>query len=1089
MSESLVPGQIYSAIYSGVPVYEMVTNGVPVMRRMSDGFLNATQILKVAGFNKPKRTKIIEREVLSGDHQKIQGGYGKYQGTWLPLREGKELAEKYHVEEQLRPLIEYDPSVTPPVPRPAVHRPSSSDASTPGVQSPITLEYTFDDLSDAESNTNQSDAATVSDVEATSSEEEVVSATRAAPPPPQPQTTPPQQSESQATTPPQYPFLIDSFFNSNDGSSALAQQFLTDLYGRDSQLQAASSSLSYLSGNNTQQASQASQASQAVQSAYHLAMLGLLSAAAHQPFSGLYPSTDSFYSGLNSLTGANANDTLPKLEELQPVPPQATHPEPAPSRKDRRKAKDAKRAAQTEAEEAARRAAQEDQRRRDILMNLYMHGDDAKKEIIKLLMDPTAPEKIEVNLSLDQDGGTALQYAATWGAIGVVKALIHQGADIDVRKRGETALMQAITSTNNFDLQTFPDLLAVLQELVYKKDDEGHTILHYVAEATSVRSNWPAAHYYARCLGEFLHKDRHGGRVKRYRGWLNAKDKVNGDTALHLACRNGSRLVVEILLRLGVDQEEVNFVGLTAVDVARHDTYMLRTLSLQGEKDDEVDYSEDSDFFYSSDDDGDSVRSPSPNPVEQSLHTRMMQRLGNIYGDRVSNILDTLMPSFSSRSGDETITGPHAALEIQATPREIEFARTQLQAAETEFRELREQRRHLEEMFEYAKELEQMLVEEPSKGSRKRKAGGSGGAGGEVGGEVLGRKRMRSPNPMVVEGADGVEMVGGQSPVLDAPSQFVQPDGGAYSLPAYQPTPERPAQQATHLATPATSPVGATDPSVSAAAVVAVAQAQPQVPSQPMLSEQQQQGVPVDSQVQSYVHPDASQSVYSSDAISSFLNSALIPFTDIPPTSFDASGSADPSNPTATATLPSSSLPSSLVLPPSDHQQQPWQLQPPQIQLQQLLPQSEAQPQPDQHQQPPPQLPSQEPQPPLLPQEQPQQQPLPSAQQQSQQQPQQQPAKPTRPTARSSETRMKAELADLQEQVAKSERNRQRMWRDLCDVRARREGKDRKFRKIIAACLGVGGGVVEGIVRGLEGEGGSGSSSDEDEGLVGGGGG
>ena len=73
---------IYTAIYSGVPVYEMVCQGVPVMRRMADSYMNATQILKVAKFNKPKRTKIIEREVLMGDHEKIQGGYGKYQGTW-----------------------------------------------------------------------------------------------------------------------------------------------------------------------------------------------------------------------------------------------------------------------------------------------------------------------------------------------------------------------------------------------------------------------------------------------------------------------------------------------------------------------------------------------------------------------------------------------------------------------------------------------------------------------------------------------------------------------------------------------------------------------------------------------------------------------------------------------------------------------------------------------------------------------------------------------------------------------------------------------------------------------------------------------
>ena len=34
------------SIYSGVPVYEMEVNRVAIMRRRSDGWLNATQILK-----------------------------------------------------------------------------------------------------------------------------------------------------------------------------------------------------------------------------------------------------------------------------------------------------------------------------------------------------------------------------------------------------------------------------------------------------------------------------------------------------------------------------------------------------------------------------------------------------------------------------------------------------------------------------------------------------------------------------------------------------------------------------------------------------------------------------------------------------------------------------------------------------------------------------------------------------------------------------------------------------------------------------------------------------------------------------------
>lgn len=79
MSTSQAP-QIFKATYSGVPVYEMQCKNVAVMRRKADSYLNATQILKVAEFDKPQRTRILEREVQKGQHEKIQGGYGKYQG-------------------------------------------------------------------------------------------------------------------------------------------------------------------------------------------------------------------------------------------------------------------------------------------------------------------------------------------------------------------------------------------------------------------------------------------------------------------------------------------------------------------------------------------------------------------------------------------------------------------------------------------------------------------------------------------------------------------------------------------------------------------------------------------------------------------------------------------------------------------------------------------------------------------------------------------------------------------------------------------------------------------------------------------------
>ncbi|RKO90364.1 transcription regulator HTH, apses-type DNA-binding domain-containing protein [Blyttiomyces helicus] len=94
------------AIYSGIPVYELSSNGVAVMRRKGDSYVNATHILKVAGIEKGRRTKILEREIHSGEHEKIQGGYGKYQGTWIPIYRARELAEEYNLTDALGPLLD-----------------------------------------------------------------------------------------------------------------------------------------------------------------------------------------------------------------------------------------------------------------------------------------------------------------------------------------------------------------------------------------------------------------------------------------------------------------------------------------------------------------------------------------------------------------------------------------------------------------------------------------------------------------------------------------------------------------------------------------------------------------------------------------------------------------------------------------------------------------------------------------------------------------------------------------------------------------------------------------------------------------------
>ena len=88
------------ATYSETDVYECYIRGFEtkiVMRRTKDDWINITQVFKIAQFSKTKRTKILEKESNDMQHEKVQGGYGRFQGTWIPLDSAKFLVNKYEI--------------------------------------------------------------------------------------------------------------------------------------------------------------------------------------------------------------------------------------------------------------------------------------------------------------------------------------------------------------------------------------------------------------------------------------------------------------------------------------------------------------------------------------------------------------------------------------------------------------------------------------------------------------------------------------------------------------------------------------------------------------------------------------------------------------------------------------------------------------------------------------------------------------------------------------------------------------------------------------------------------------------------------
>lgn len=104
-------------------VYESTYNDIPLMRRCDDNWVNATQILKIAGYGKAQRTRILEKEVHQHEHRKIQGGFGRFQGTWVPLEFARKLAQVHNLTKDQVKVLYYDPAIDGPLPKKMKHRP------------------------------------------------------------------------------------------------------------------------------------------------------------------------------------------------------------------------------------------------------------------------------------------------------------------------------------------------------------------------------------------------------------------------------------------------------------------------------------------------------------------------------------------------------------------------------------------------------------------------------------------------------------------------------------------------------------------------------------------------------------------------------------------------------------------------------------------------------------------------------------------------------------------------------------------------------------------------------------------------------
>jgi len=518
----------------------MEVNGVAVMRRRNDSWLNATQILKVAGIEKGKRTKVLEKEILIGEHEKVQGGYGKYQGTWIKFERGLEFCRQYGVEEMLRPLLTYDMGQDGGIA-------GRGGMDTPTKEQAMAAQRKRLYNAGSETRSTGQSGTFFKNISSTASHA-VAAISKARYDSPAPR----MRNNNTSNRP--------SSFSRQSSQQHLESQESAFPGGSQQSMQSFTSENSYgLNGHDSAYATQSAAYS-------HMQSNGEFQ---EPPRKRMRPSpsvsmsqqtNDAFYDiSMREATPTEPNESFVYHQMSQHIPEQEETPIPLPPLP----------MVNTQTAES----------KRALLMSLFMNPSQTDFTSHEAFLTLSAED---LDMPIDNTAHTALHWAATLARMPLLRALIASGASIyRVNGGGETPLMRACVVTNNLDIGSFPDLLELLGPTIEMSHARGRTVLHHIAVTSAVKGRSQASRYYLESLLEFVVRQGSnpnsqqsflGGHLAKSMGIgrfmseiVNAQDK-SGDTALNIAARIGNRSIISQLLEVGADAGIPNRAGLRPVD-------------------------------------------------------------------------------------------------------------------------------------------------------------------------------------------------------------------------------------------------------------------------------------------------------------------------------------------------------------------------------------------------------------------------------------------------------------------------------------------------------------------------------------------
>ncbi|KAI9669281.1 MAG: transcriptional regulator swi6 [Alyxoria varia] len=538
--------QIYTAMYSGVPVYEMEIREIAVMRRRADSWLNATQILKVAGVEKGRRTKILEKEIHVGQHEKVQGGYGRYQGTWISYERGRQFCREYGVEDILKPLLDYD------IISDGTGATGKNDTPTKEQAMAANRKRFYNSGIDSKANGQPASGTFFQNISPTASNALAAmnKAARFEPRPGSGHRRPPtlvHQSSSQ----------LQQLQNSQESVPNASQSSM-----RSDNAMANGGSQNAPGGLRREATFGDSQ---------------------EPPRKRMRPSSSQGFNGhldpsLRENTPTEPNESFVYTQHGVDVDQGPITLPPMPPPGDR---------------------ASED--KRQALMDLFADRSRSDFSNHPAITQLTAKD---LDIPLDTSANTALHWAATLAKVQLLRLLISKGANMfQGNIASQTPLMAAVQVNNCWDNSCFPEMLDTLGPLIDIRDASGRTVLHHIAVSCGVKGRAQSSRYYLEALLEYTVREgsrnnnnnsqsqnqsqNQSDNSQQYsfngepsmgnnssKRWslgrfmsevINVQDK-SGNTALNLVARIGNRIIIDQLEEVGADFDIPNGLGFRPTD-------------------------------------------------------------------------------------------------------------------------------------------------------------------------------------------------------------------------------------------------------------------------------------------------------------------------------------------------------------------------------------------------------------------------------------------------------------------------------------------------------------------------------------------